>query len=75
MYSLLTFRVPINDTIPKSKDLALLSPCVSQPLINLGYHYYIARTRQTLVDIIKKIESKKNFYNIVNNFELDIQED
>jgi 23S rRNA U2552 (ribose-2'-O)-methylase RlmE/FtsJ len=74
MYSLLTFKVPINDTIPKSKDLALLSPCVSQPLINLGYHYYIARTRQTLVDIIKKIESKKNFYNIVNNFELDIQD-
>lgn len=74
MYSLLTFKVPINDTMPKSKDLALLSPCVSQPLINLGYHYYIARTRQTLVDIIKKIESKKKFYNIVNNFELDIQD-
>jgi hypothetical protein len=74
MYSLLTFKVPVNNTIPTSKELALLSPCVSQPLLKLGFHYYIARTRQTLVDIIKKLESKKNFYNIVNNFEPEIQD-
>ncbi len=72
MYSLLTFKVPVNNTIPTSKELVFLSPCASHPLLKLGFHYYIARTRQTLVDIIKKLESKKNFYNIVNNFELDI---
>jgi 23S rRNA U2552 (ribose-2'-O)-methylase RlmE/FtsJ len=74
MYSLLTFKVPVNDIIPKSKDLAFLSPCMTQPLFKLGYHYYISRTRETLINIIKKIESKKKFYNIVNNFEPDIQD-
>jgi len=74
MYSLLTFKVPVNNTILASKELAFLSPCISQPLFKLGFHYYIARTRQTLVDIIKKLESKKKFYNIVNNFEPEIQD-
>lgn len=74
MYSLLTFKLPVNDIIPKSKDLAFLSPCASQPLFKLGYHYYISRTRETLINIIKKIESKKKFYNIVNNFEPEIQD-
>jgi 23S rRNA U2552 (ribose-2'-O)-methylase RlmE/FtsJ len=74
MYSLLTFKVPVNDIIPKSKDLAFLSPCASQPLFKLGYHYYVSRTRETLINIIKKIESKKKFYNIVNNFEPEIQD-
>ncbi len=74
MYSLLTFKVPVNDIISKSKDLAFLSPCMTQPLFKLGYHYYISRTRETLINIIKKIESKKKFYNIVNNFEPDIQD-
>lgn len=74
MYSLLTFKLPVNDTIPKSKDLAFLSPCIAPPLFKLGFHYYVSRTRETLINIIKKIESKKKFYNIVNNFEPEIQD-
>jgi hypothetical protein len=74
MYSLSTFKLPVNDTIPKSKDLAFLSPCISPPLFKLGFHYYVSRTRETLINIIKKIESKKKFYNIVNNFEPEIQD-
>lgn len=74
MYSLLTFKVPVNNTTPTSKELVFLTPCMVQPSFKLGYHYYITRTRETLINIIKKIESKKKFYNIVNNFELDIQD-
>ena len=74
MYSLLSFRVPVNNFISSSKNLAISSPVASHPLFKFGFHNYIVRTREALSTIIKKLESKKKFYNIVNNFELEIQD-
>jgi len=59
-------------------DLIFLSPYENNPLLSLGYHYYIGRTRSSLqtyinnLNIKKEDESKNEFYYVVNNYEINI---
>lgn len=76
MYSLLAFDLPNNEKKSKtfeSNDLAIFSPFKSHPLFKLGYHHFIERTRSAL-NIKDKLESKKEFYYVVNEFETSISD-
>ena len=67
------FKLPKNKNIIESIDDSVIStPIISQPLFSLGFHYFISRTRDGLTNILKKLETKNDFYNIVNPFELNI---
>ena len=46
----------------------ITSSRINMPLISLGFHSFIHRTKSAM-DIILKLETKKDFYNIVNQFE------
>lgn len=72
MNPLLAFKLPkydkISEKIIDSNNNFLLSPCMIHPLFKLGYHHFIDRTRSAL-SITDKIDSKNEFYYVVNNFE------
>lgn len=59
------------DIFTKDKNLVISSPYQNKPLFSLGYHYFIGRTRSAM-SITDKIESKNEFYYVVNPFELNI---
>jgi len=59
------------DIFTKDKNLVISSPYQNKPLFSLGYHYFIGRTRSAM-SITDKIESKNDFYYVVNPFELNI---
>ncbi len=76
MYSLLIFDLSKNDKTNKileSEDLTIYSPFKSHPLFKLGYHHFIDRTREAL-NITKKLDTKNEFYYVVNEFETTIQD-
>jgi hypothetical protein len=60
------------DKISTFSDKSILfSPYMSQPLFKLGFHSYISRTRSAM----NKLETKNNFYyNVVNQFEINISD-
>ena len=71
MYSLLIFELSIDDKnnkIIESDELTILSPFKSNPQCKLGYHHFIDRTRDAL-GITKKLDTKNDFYYVVNEFE------
>ena len=73
MYSLQIFELPLNDDnkILESEEITIFSPFRSNPQFRLGYHHFIDRTRDAL-GITKKLETKNDFYYIVNEFEITI---
>lgn len=76
MYTLLIFDLSRNDKTNKildSEELTLYSPFKSHPQFKLGYHHFIDRTREAL-NITKKLETKNEFYYVVNEFETTIQD-
>ena len=75
MYSLIIFELSKNNKIKpiESDELVILSPFKSNPQFKLGYHHFIDRTRDAL-GITKKLESKNEFYYVVNEFETDISD-
>ena len=76
MYPLLIFNLSKNDKsnrILESEELTLYSPFKSHPQFKLGYHHFIDRTREAL-NITKKLDTKNEFYYVVNEFETTIQD-
>jgi hypothetical protein len=59
------------DIFTKDKNLVISSPYQNNPLFCLGYHYFIGRTRSAM-SITEKLESKNEFYYVVNPYELNI---
>ena len=45
-----------------------MSPIINYPLLSLGYHYFIHRTKESM-ERTNQLESKNKFYYIVNPFE------
>jgi hypothetical protein len=58
--------------ITETDNLVLTSPFENHPLFSLGYHQFIDRTRTSKISEIKKVETKKEIYYVVNQFEQNI---
>jgi len=74
MYSLTIFKLPnihIIEDLIKEKEIVITSPNQSLPLFSLGFHQFIERTRESL-NITQKLETKNDFYYVVNPFETSI---
>uniref|UniRef100_A0A6C0DBJ2 Ribosomal RNA methyltransferase FtsJ domain-containing protein n=1 Tax=viral metagenome TaxID=1070528 RepID=A0A6C0DBJ2_9ZZZZ len=68
------YKLPKNnnlDIFTKSKHLVITTPFENRPLFSLGYHHFIDRTRSAL-SITNKLESKNEFYYVVNPYEPNI---
>ena len=50
----------------------VLSTIPNQSLFSLGYHYYLDRTKNDLINYTKVIKSENNFYYVMNPFENSI---
>jgi hypothetical protein len=48
------------------------STTINQPLLSLGYHYFMNRTRNDMINYTKNIKSDTKFYFVMNPFELNI---
>ena len=65
------YKLPKNnnlDNFTKTDNLVINSPFENHPLFTLGYHYFIGRTRDAM-NIVDKLETKNEFYYVVNPFE------
>jgi 23S rRNA U2552 (ribose-2'-O)-methylase RlmE/FtsJ len=60
-----------NIEINNNSDDLILSSVMSYPLFALGFHCFVNRTRSGMA-ITKNLESKTNFYYVVNPFETEI---
>jgi len=72
MFTPIIFKLPksniINEFI-KETDLIVQSKTMSQPLFSLGFHHFIIRTKNAMM-ITNKLETKNEFYYVVNSFEI-----
>jgi 23S rRNA U2552 (ribose-2'-O)-methylase RlmE/FtsJ len=69
------FKIPkskdnISNIIKTYKNDVKKSNSYSQPLFSLGFHSFQHRTKAAM-NITENLETKKKFYNIVNNFDPD----
>jgi hypothetical protein len=65
------YKLPKNNNIDnfiKSDNLVLTTPFENHPLFSLGYHHFINRTRDAM-SITQKLETKNEFYYVVNEYE------
>jgi hypothetical protein len=60
-----------NTILEKNDNELILSTTINLPLISLGFHYFLYRTKNAM-SITKNLQSSNNFYNIVNPFEIII---
>jgi 23S rRNA U2552 (ribose-2'-O)-methylase RlmE/FtsJ len=61
------------DSIGKEdKNDLIMSSTINQPLMSLGYHYYMHKLRTELITFTKSIKSEQQFYFVVNPFEVNI---
>jgi hypothetical protein len=60
-----------NSILEKSDNNLILSTTINLPLISLGFHYFLHRTKNAM-SITKNLQTSNNFYNIVNPFEITI---
>ena len=70
-YNIQVYKLPRNnnlDIFTKTDNLVINSTFENHPLFTLGYHYFIGRTRDAM-NIIDKLETKNEFYYVVNPFE------
>lgn len=70
-YNIQVYKLPKNnnlDIFTKTNNLVINSPYENHPLFTLGYHYFIGRTRDAM-NIVNKLETKNEFYYVVNPFE------
>jgi hypothetical protein len=54
------------------KDELITCTTINIPLISLGFHYFFNRTKNAM-SITKNLQTTNKFYNIVNPFEINIQ--
>jgi hypothetical protein len=74
MYNLTIFKLPnihIIEDLIKETEIVIISPNQSLPLFSLGFHQFIERTRES-INITQKLETKNDFYYVVNTFETSI---
>lgn len=62
------FKLPNTNEKLNTKNDIEISSSISQPLFSLGFHSFQHRTKSAM-NITKNLETKKKFYNIVNNFD------
>jgi len=70
-YNMQVYKLPKNNDLnifTKTNNLVINSPYENHPLFTLGYHYFIGRTRDAM-NIVDKLETKSEFYYVVNSFE------
>ena len=72
IYKLSTKSVDSINTLETTKNDILLSSTINQPLMSLGYHYYMHKLRTELNTFTKSIKSDQQFYFVVNPFEVNI---
>jgi 23S rRNA U2552 (ribose-2'-O)-methylase RlmE/FtsJ len=60
-----------SDILLDGENNIITSSTISLPLISLGYHSFLHRTKEAM-NITKKIDMKNEFYYIVNPFELNV---
>jgi 23S rRNA U2552 (ribose-2'-O)-methylase RlmE/FtsJ len=71
MYKPFVIEIPSNNNdIKKYKSDIIISSTIARPLFTLGFHHFQHRTKSAM-NITKDLETKKNFYNIVNTFDSD----
>ena len=65
----LVFKLPstILEEFDKNDNI-ILSNNINKPKMELGFHYYLHKTK-TSMSIVDKLNSENNFYYIMNNFE------
>lgn len=72
MYQPFVFKLKSgnSDVLDKgvNKDNLILSSTINLPLISLGFHAFIRRTKEAM-SITKNIQTKNKFYYVVNPFE------
>lgn len=70
MFELFLHKLPKsnNNFLKNSNNLLLQTTSLNQPMFNLGFHYFLYRTKSNL-SITDNLESENEFYNIVNPFE------
>ena len=72
MYQPFIFKLPNvtfnNKTITIDKDNVEMSPIRPYPLFTMGFHSFLHRTRNGM-DITKNLQTKTDFYYVVNPFE------
>jgi 23S rRNA U2552 (ribose-2'-O)-methylase RlmE/FtsJ len=72
MYNPIVYKLKsLNENIDINNNI-VLSESINQPLISLGFQYYLHRTKLTFYSTIKNIESKVKFYYVLNPFEREI---
>lgn len=74
MNNLQVYKLPKNnnvDIFTKNDNLVIISPFQNNPLFSLGFHYFIDRTRNAM-SITDKLETKNDFYYVVNQFEPNV---
>ena len=70
------FKIPTgNSSVLKNKsdNNVIISNVVNYPLFSLGFHSFLHRTKSAM-DITKKLETKNEFYYVVNPFEHKIND-
>lgn len=71
MYKPFVIKLPTNNNdFKKYSTDVKISSNINRPLFTLGFHHFQHRTKSAL-KIIDNLETKKKFYNIVNNFDPD----
>lgn len=73
-YKPFIFKLPTIDVSDIYKDNSVITTTnMNQPLISLGFHSFIHRTRDAM-SITNKLETKNKFYYVVNPFEPTIND-
>lgn len=70
MYTPLIFKLNSSE-VPDLKNNIIFSSSINIPLITLGFQYFFHRTKSAL-GITKNLETKNEFYYIINPFEYKI---
>ena len=60
----------LNDDI---KYDIILSSSINQSLISLGYHYFLNRLKNDMIQHTKNLKTDNKFYFVINPFEMNIQ--
>ena len=71
IYNLSTNSIENLEKDSIKKDI-ILSSTINQPLLSLGFHYFIHKLRTELITFTKSIKSEQQFYFVVNPFEVNI---
>lgn len=69
VFKLPSMKEKISNVLKLKNDVKIASS-YSQPLFSLGFHSFQHRTKSAM-NITNNLETKKKFYNIVNNFDPD----